>query len=385
MIIFKGECFDEFMRDEKIRVDLQYPWKFPDSSYYKNILDYPPKNVNYVNYNKSSKMEVIGSSKKFEVMRVSKNLIRKFLKVLHVPNLIFTTRKDFDLIHCAHCLTLNKKPFVVDTEVYERLASAGGDVSMKGIGKRIIKNLLEGGNCKKIIAWSEDCKKSFESVFPNNEKILNKIEILPFAIPEINYKKIPHKKLRVLFVARWFDAKGGRQTLEVFDRLSKKYPEVEFVFICPTPNKYKDKYKKNKQIKILELLPQNVLFEKFYSSSDIFFYPGFGDSYGFSVPEALACGLPIITSKTFAKTELVDDGKTGFIINIPKNFWEFPNYSNMDEEMLQNFYEKTSELIENGKLRNKMSENAKIIAKEKFSIKKRNEKLLGIYKCALKQ
>jgi glycosyltransferase involved in cell wall biosynthesis len=369
---------------EKIRVHLQYPWKFPDSSYYKNILDYPPAGVNFINYNKSSKMEIIGSSRKFEAMRVFKNFIRKILKIFHLPNLTLTFRKDFDLIHCAHCLTLNNRPFIVDTEVYDRIASAGGDVALKGRGKRIIKKILEKDNCKKILVWSEDCKKSFKEAFPNNKKILNKIEILPFAIPKFNFKKIPHKKLRILFVARWFDAKGGRQTLTVFDRLTKKYKDVEFIFICPTPKKWKEKYKDNKQIKILDLLPQNILFEKIYPSSDVFFYPGFGDSYGFAVPEALAFGLPVITSKTFVKSELVDDKKTGFIVDIPKNFWSFADYKNMDEKMLNDFYEKASILIEDENLRKKMSENAKKTADEKFSIKKRNEKLLKVYQEALK-
>ncbi|MDP2947310.1 MAG: glycosyltransferase family 4 protein [Nanoarchaeota archaeon] len=371
------------MRLNKIRVYFQYPWKFPDSSYYKNILDFPPENAEYINYKKSMGMEVIGSSKKFEAMRVLKNFIRKFLKLVRVPNLVFTTRGDFDLIHCAHCLPLNDRPFVVDTEVYDRLASAGGDVAIEGIGKKIIKKILERENCKKIIAWSGDCKRSFETAFPKDKKILDKIEIVPFAIPKFNYKKIPHKNLRILFVARWFDAKGGRQTLEIFDRLSKKYKTIEFIFICPTPKNYKEKYARNKQIKILDLLPQKKLFEKIYPSADIFFYPGFGDSYGFAVPEALAFGLPVITSKTFGKTELVSDGKTGFIIDVPKDFWSYKNYSNMNEKMLNEFYSKTLTLIKNKGLRRLMSINAKRTANKNFSIKNRNKKLSKIYQSAL--
>ena len=112
-----------------IKVHLQYPWKSPDSSYYKNILDYPPENITYVNYQKSSKqMSIIGSSKKFESMRKLKNILRKILGFLSLPNLIYTRGRNYDLIHCAHCLSLNKKPWVVDTETYDRV-TAGGDIA----------------------------------------------------------------------------------------------------------------------------------------------------------------------------------------------------------------------------------------------------------------
>ena len=365
------------MFNQKTKIHLQYPWKSADSSYYKNIIDSPPKNIIYTNYEKSSskKMQIIGSSKKFEQTRRLKNLLRKILNFLCLPNLTYTLNKNCDIIHCAHCLSLNKKPWVVDTETYDRI-SAGGNIAHSKLGKWIIKNRLESKYCKKIICWSDDCKKTFEDTFPNNKTILNKIEILHFALNTPKFKKIPHKKLKILFVARWFDAKGGRQTLHIFNELSKKYPTIEFIFICPTAKEFKEKYKNNKQIKIMDLVPQEILFKEIYPSADIFFYPGFGDSYGFAIPEALSYGLPIITSDTFAKKELVTDGKTGFLINKSKN-WK--GYGDMNKKMLNEFIEKTSLLIDNEKLRKQMSTVARKEVKKKFSIKRRNNKLKKIY------
>ncbi len=365
-----------------MKIYMQYPWKFPDSSYYKNILDFPPKNIVYANYKKSAKkqMTLIESSKKFESMRKFKNILRKILGFLQLPHLTYNFKKDYDLIHCAHCLSLNKKPWIVDTETFDRV-TAGGNIAYSKIGKWLIKNRLESPYCKKILAWSKDCKKTFEKAFPGNKKILSKLEILSFALPLPKFKKISHKNLKILFVARWFDAKGGRQTLQVFNELSKKYPKIEFIFICPTPKEFKEKYKNNLQIKIMDLIPQKILFEKIYPSCDIFFYPGFGDSYGFAIPEALSYGLPVITSNTFAKNELIQEGKTGFLIDKPKT-WK--DYSCMDEKMLQEFLKKTSELIENKKLREKMSKAARKRAKEFHSIEKRNQKLIKIYQEALK-
>lgn len=365
-----------------MKIYFQYPWKFPDSSYYKNILDFPPKEVEYVNYKRQNKkIEIIGSSKKFEQIRILKNLVRKILGFLKIPNLTFTFKASkADLIHCAHCLSLNKKPWIFDTEVYDRLAALG-NIAYSKIGKGIIKNRLESSFCKKIICWSEDCKKTFEEAFPGNKKILNKIEIVHFALPLPKFKKIPHKGIRVLFIARWFDAKGGRQTLEVFDRLSKKYENIEFWFICPIPKEFKEKYEKNSKIKIMDLMPQEKLFKEIYPACDIFFYPGFGDSYGFAIPEAMSFGLPIVTVDSFARKEIVKDGKTGFVIEMSKNF---SGYDCMDEKMLNDLFEKTCLLIENKKLREKMAkEGRKEVSKGLFNIEKRNKNLRRIYFSAL--
>src|SRR3989339_11795 len=329
---------------------------------------------NKINYKKSNKqkIQIIGSSKKFEAMRRFKNFLRKILNILRLPNLTYTFNPNCDLIHCAHCLSLNKKPWVVDTEVWDRV-SAGGKIAESKLGKWIIENRLESEYCKKIICWSEDCKK-----------ILDKIEILHFALQIPKFKKIHHKNLRILFIARWFDAKGGRQTLYVFNELSKKYPEIEFIFICPTPKEFKEKYSQNKQIKIMDLIPQEKLFTEIYPSADIFFYPGFGDSYGFTVPESFAYELPIVTSNTFAKAELLKNGKYGFLINLPKD-WNQMQYENMDKKMLNEFIKKTEILIKDKKLREKMGKEArKEVINGMFSMEKRNKKLREIYEEALR-
>jgi glycosyltransferase involved in cell wall biosynthesis len=365
---------------DKIKVFLQYPWKSPDSSYYKNIIDFPPENIEFVNNtgdNQNKKFEVIGSSKEFENKRRLKNFLRNVLKFFKIPNLVYTPKGDYNLIHCAHCLSLNRKPWVMDTEIYDRVSSTG-EISYSKFGKWIIRRRLESPHCKRIICWSEDCKRTFEEAFPGNQKILKKIDIVPFALENPRFKKISHKNIRILFVARWFEAKGGKQTLEIFDRLSKKNPEIEFIFICRTPQEFKNKYSDNKSIKIIDLMPQEDLFKKIYPSCDVFFYPGFGDSYGFAIPEALSYGLPVITSNTFAKSELIEDGKNGFLVEIPKD-WNWTNYGDMDERLLSNFMDKTSRLIKNKKLRESMSQSAIRFAKDKFSIEKRNKKLSEIY------
>ena len=370
------------MRNKKSKIYLAYPWKFPDSSYYKNILEHHPKDIEYINYSKShrKRIEIIGSNNTFEYVRRFKNLLRKILNFIQMPNLKYNPFLECDIIHCAHCLSLNKKPWVVDTEVYDRV-SAGGNIAYSKLGKTIIKNRLRSKYCKRIIAWSEDCKKTFEEVFSGDDEILRKIIILPFALQPQKFKRTPHKNIQLLFVARWFDAKGGRQTLEVFDRLTKKYKNVSATFVCPTTESFKIKYLKNEKIKILDLMPQEKLFDEIYPAHDIFVYPGFGDSYGFAMPEAMAFGLPIVTVDSFARREIVKDGKTGFVIERPKSY---SGYDCMDKKMLDELVNKTYLLIENRDLRNQLGKNGiKDVKNGLFSIERRNDILRKIYLEAL--
>ena len=45
---------------------------------------------------------------------------------------------------------------------------------------------------------------------------------------------------------------------------------------------------------------------KYYNASDIFLFPSIAEGFGLPVLEAMACGLPVITSKTTALGEIAN-------------------------------------------------------------------------------
>jgi len=59
-------------------------------------------------------------------------------------------------------------------------------------------------------------------------------------------------------------------------------------------------------------IPENKLNE-FYNSLDVFVFPSFYEGFGLPVLEAMACGVPIITSNVSSMPELV--GASGRFIN----------------------------------------------------------------------
>jgi glycosyltransferase involved in cell wall biosynthesis len=49
-------------------------------------------------------------------------------------------------------------------------------------------------------------------------------------------------------------------------------------------------------------------------SSDVFLIPSGNESFGLSALEAMACGVPVVSSDVGGLTELNVDGETGFVV-----------------------------------------------------------------------
>lgn len=360
-----------------IDVYLQYPFSYSDSPYYKNLREGLPKNINFVNV--ENQKGVIIHQKKFKFLDNTKRVIKYFLNHLAIPlpHAYFTkSKKSFDLIHCAHCLSLNRNfPWVADIEFESQMWGGAVYSNMRRIA---VKNFLSAKNCKKIMPWMEWTKENILKYFPEIE---DKLEVVYPAIPELKIKKKAHKGIHLIFSGRYFIAKGGLHSLEVFDRLTKKYDFVTASIIGAVPKDILQKYSKNKKIKFYELIPQNKLF-KIFSVSDVFVYPGYSDSFGFGFLEAMGLGLPIVTVDNMGRKEVVTDD-VGFVIDHVhgRDYHE----DRLDLKLIKEIEEKVELLINDIRLRNKMSSaGIKVIKEGRFSIKERNKKLKKIYSEALK-
>ena len=57
----------------------------------------------------------------------------------------------------------------------------------------------------------------------------------------------------------------------------------------------------------------------FYAAADVYVSPSLEDSFGLPVAEAMACGLPVITSKFAGISELIQNDRDGLILSDPTN------------------------------------------------------------------
>jgi UDP-glucose:(heptosyl)LPS alpha-1,3-glucosyltransferase len=64
----------------------------------------------------------------------------------------------------------------------------------------------------------------------------------------------------------------------------------------------------------------------FYGTADIFVLPSYYDPFGNVCLEAMACGLPVITTRETGVSELMAQGKTGFVMDHPDNISALANW-----------------------------------------------------------
>jgi len=364
---------------KKIKVYLQFPWKISDSQYYKSLMENPPKDVEYFPTNQNNGM--ILSKKRLKFVNFLKGIPRKILETLELPIINVhktSTYQEYDLIHCAHCLSKNDEPWVADFESLWQMWVSGRDTE---IGIKKVKNILKNKNCKAIIAWTNAAKREIIKRYPEIKK---KVHVVGFGQKKQIFEKKKKKNIQLVFIGRYFFWKGGLHAVEAMDRLTRKYENVEALVISQTPKDLREKYSINKKMNFMELIPHEKLNKEIFPFSDILIYPGYSDTFGFIFPEAMSFGIPVVTIDGFARKEIVKDGKTGKVIELNKQLSDIEMKS-PNEKIVKEIVKETSLLIDNEKLREKMSRNClKEVEYGMFSIEKRNEKLRRIYEKEIK-
>jgi glycosyltransferase involved in cell wall biosynthesis len=372
-------------------------------SLYKELILHPPSGyrfvTNYPSWDKISsaatRMErlyvfqerVLG---KIIPVNLSKAYLEKFKK----------SPERTDLTYATGHVVFRDEPWVVDMEFVIQLT--GYDVAHFRRYKRFIGKVLASKNCKRIICWTESAKKS---VLYNMdcEDFAHKIDVVRLAVPKKTFiKKYDCKeKIKLLFVGSAnilgeFEFKGGQEVLKAFMILRKKYSNIELVVRSDVPQEIKSMYKGIDNIKLLEdVLPWSEV-EREFRSADVFLFPSHSTP-GLAILDAMSYELPVITTDVWANPEMVENGKTGFVIKkserVPYYVENFiPNWSynpstkfmraikNVDPEVVNELVEKTSILIEDEKLRRRMGRAGRQeIETGKFSLEKRNNQLKRIF------
>lgn len=118
----------------------------------------------------------------------------------------------------------------------------------------------------------------------------------------------------LLFISNDFKRKNLQSVLEAVFLLKDK--KIRLMVVG------NDNVKPHKRWVSKNGLENNVLFlgrksiiEKYYAASDIFILPTLEDAFANVCLEAMACGVPVITTKTNGASELIVEGEHGYILN----------------------------------------------------------------------
>lgn len=142
-----------------------------------------------------------------------------------------------------------------------------------------------------------------------------KITVIPYGAP-IEYfhpQPKPDQTFRALFVGRVGVRKGVHYLLQAWQDLQLLSAELVLVGVNEFPDGWLDKYQDI--CHYIRCVPHQSL-QQYYSLASVFVFPSLVEGFGLVLLEAMACGIPVITTPNTAGLDIIDDGVEGFIVPI---------------------------------------------------------------------
>ena len=213
-------------------------------------------------------------------------------------------------------------------------------------------------------------------LYPDIKKYVpeTNIYICPNGIPHVessNDKKREDKTVKILFLSNLIESKGVYVLLEACKKLAEKGIDFRCDFIGGEGDVNETQF--NEKVKLLELEGTVEYLGKiysdrkygFFSEATIFVFPTYyeNETFGLVNLEAMMFGLPIISTFEGGIPDVIEDGKTGFLV------------PQMDVSALA---EKLEKLIRNPELARKMGNAGKIKFEKEFTLEKFEKRMCDI-------
>ncbi len=364
----------------------EHPYFREEYGQLKQIADCIPSNPSY-----EKKRE--GSTRFREAKQYGKIvswLRQKALKVLlwlGIPK-VRSVKTDADLVYSCGYLIANK-PYVVTFEdssvfFYHRFLRWNRKLTQWLIGRQ-----LASDKCKRIIPWTQAAKKSLASLYGEDRRIMDKVEVVYPAIGPGKRKVHEGKGKHILFIGQSFMLKGGWETVKACRQLTCDYHL--HIVSKQIPVEFGEDIEKDRNITVYENITEEEK-ERLFSMADIYVMPTHYDTLGFTFMEAMARGIPCIVAEHFASGELVEHGKDGFVVDNTVSIFDKNNLHydetyqsvmerlhNPDKKYIKDLSSAIEKLLTDGALREAFSKAAyEKVRNGRFSVEEKQKHLKRI-------
>jgi len=281
----------------------------------------------------------------FEVFLLINTIIRSKVSIVHLNNSIRNNRAAA----IAGIITLRK------VIVHDRMG-----FKLDIIDKILLRFVHQ------IIAISEQVKKTYE----NKPYIISKLTLIHNGVDINQFSPVKNKKeneFLVGSVGRLVNWKGVHVLLNAVPLVLLKFPDCKFLIIGE--GREKDNLKKlanNLKVeKAVRFMGKADNVAELYNSMDIFVHTAIvPEPFGRVIIEAMASGLPVISTKIGGPTEIITDSNNGFLVA--------PNNAKI-------LAEKIIFLLNNKSIREKMIKNGIDTVLKQFDIKLTTRKIEELY------
>ncbi len=196
-----------------------------------------------------------------------------------------------------------------------------------------------------VISCSDYITAKIRKQFPQIkcQTIFNGVDVNHFSPTHDNSATKANITKQLLFVGRISPEKGIHVLLDAFNKVVEQYPQVQLKLVGPQnailpwemldredPNIvaltpfYKGNYISHLQTRLSASAASSVFFMgevqyldlvEYYQQADIFIFPSvWNEPFGMPLIEAMAMELPVITTRAGAFPEIVEEGKTGLLV-----------------------------------------------------------------------
>jgi len=314
---------------------------------------------------------------------------------------------DTALTYAYNHLVFRREPWLCQVEFPTNLVAR--DIGLLRRWKGVVERAFASPWCRKIIAWGEEGRQALLRSL-DCRPFQDKIEVVPLVVRKRNFVKSYRNdgKVRLLFVGSGnrsgeFHLKGGKEAIEAFSRLNRRYDNLSFVIRSDMPPQWKRRCLELGDVKLIDRrLPWPELEEE-YKKADIFVHAALFPGYHVAPLDAMSYELPVVATDYGDAREKVRDGVTGLLVprssripdlgedGLPARHTRLRGvvergYRTLDEEIVQGLVEKTRILIENPSLRRRLGAAGRREVEEgQLSIASRNAQLKRIFAEALAQ
>lgn len=121
----------------------------------------------------------------------------------------------------------------------------------------------------------------------------------------------------LLFVGTWLDRKGVYYLADAFAILARKFPELRLTVAgCSSPEENVRSIfapEVRGRVKVIPFIAREAIVE-LYAEHDLFVFPSLVEGMPLALLEAMATGMPVVTTNTCGMADVVEDDVNGLLV-----------------------------------------------------------------------